>query len=124
MTGPVPILYVGGTGRTGSTVLDRMLGNVPGVVAAGEVTWLWFALRAGGRCACGERHAQCPVWGPALEATFPETGGRPDALAEVADEMFALRRRYDSRASSSRTAASSAARRAAASGVSAPRTST
>lgn len=97
MTAPVPILYVGGTGRTGSTVLDRMLGNVPGVVAAGEVTWLWFALRAGGRCACGERHGRCPVWGPVLEATFPETCGRPAALAEVADEMFALRRRYDSR---------------------------
>ena len=97
MNAPVPVLYVGGTGRTGSTVLDRMLGNVPGVVAAGEVTWLWFALRAGGRCACGERHAECPVWGPTLEATFPATGGRPAALAEVADEMFALRRRYDSR---------------------------
>ena len=97
MSERVPILYVGGTGRTGSTVLDRMLGNVPGVVAAGEVTWLWFALRAGGRCACGERHAECPVWGPVLEATFPETGGRPDALARVADEMFTLRRRFDSR---------------------------
>lgn len=53
MTAAVPILYVGGTGRTGSTVLDRMLGNVPGVFAAGELTWLWFALRSGGRCACG-----------------------------------------------------------------------
>ena len=97
MIEPVPILYVGGTGRTGSTVLDRMLGNLPGVVAAGEVTWLWFALRAGGRCACGERHAECPVWGPVLDRTFPDAVRRPGGLAEVADEMFALRRRYDSR---------------------------
>lgn len=97
MTGRVPVLYVGGTGRTGSTVLDRMLGNVPGVFAAGEVTWLWFALRAGGRCACGERHVDCPVWGPALAATFPDASRRHGGLAEVADEMFALRRRFDSR---------------------------
>lgn len=97
MTNPVPVLYVGGTGRTGSTVLDRMLGNVPGVFAAGEVTWLWFALRAGGRCACGERHIECPVWGPALAATFPEAARRHGGMGEVADEMFALRRRFDSR---------------------------
>ena len=97
MTAAVPILYVGGTGRTGSTVLDRMLGNVPRVFAAGELTWLWFALRSGGRCACGARHVDCRVWGPVLLATFPEDFGNPDAMAEVADEMFALRRRFDSR---------------------------
>ncbi|MEZ5380577.1 MAG: sulfotransferase [Microthrixaceae bacterium] len=97
MSSPVPVLYVGGTGRTGSTVLDRMLGNVPGVFAAGEVTWLWFALRGGGRCACGERHPACPVWGPVLEATFGERMASASGVREVADEMFSLRRRFDSR---------------------------
>ena len=37
----VRVLYIGGWGRSGSTLLDRVLGQVPGVVSLGEVRELW-----------------------------------------------------------------------------------
>src|SRR5438874_2616741 len=40
----VPLLYVGGCGRSGSTLLDRMLGQVPNVCSLGEIGHLWKAL--------------------------------------------------------------------------------
>jgi Sulfotransferase family len=57
------VLYIAGWGRSGSTLLDRMLGQLPGVVSVGEVRELWFR---GGlenrRCGCGEPFADCPFW--------------------------------------------------------------
>ncbi|MCS4150739.1 sulfotransferase [Salinibacter ruber] len=57
------ILYVAGWGRSGSTVLDVILGNHPDVVSVGEVTYLvddWNA--SGRRCACGASYTDCSFW--------------------------------------------------------------
>ena len=35
--GPVRVLYIGGLGRSGSTLLDRMLGQLDGVWSVGEL---------------------------------------------------------------------------------------
>lgn len=57
------ILYVGGSGRSGSTLLDRILGQVPGVVSTGELARLWDSgLRDNRRCGCGEPFRECPFW--------------------------------------------------------------
>jgi hypothetical protein len=83
------VLYIGGTGRTGSTVLDSLLGSFPGVFSAGEMTWFWqYGLRDGGRCSCGDTITTCPVWSATLESAF----GSVDAID--ADRMVALRRRF------------------------------
>ena len=37
----VPVLFVGGLGRSGSTLLARMLGTIPGMVSVGELVHLW-----------------------------------------------------------------------------------
>jgi hypothetical protein len=37
----VPVVYVGGSQRSGSTLLDRMLGQVSGHESAGEIVHLW-----------------------------------------------------------------------------------
>jgi hypothetical protein len=88
---PVRILYIGGTGRTGSTLLERMLGQLPGVFNAGELTWLWYGLLGDGRCSCGERLAGCAVW----EAIFERAYGGLDRVD--VRETFELRRRGSSR---------------------------
>jgi UDP-N-acetylglucosamine transferase subunit ALG13 len=57
------ILYVAGWGRSGSTLLDRMLGQVPGVFSAGELRDIWRRGVLEDRlCGCGERFSACPVW--------------------------------------------------------------
>lgn len=63
VTGNVPVLYVGGYGRSGSTVIDIALARFPGVFGAGELgnlprhVWLNDEY-----CACGDRVHACPLW--------------------------------------------------------------
>jgi hypothetical protein len=61
--GRVRVLYVGGLGRSGSTLTDRLLGQISGCVSAGELVHLWNrGLIANERCGCGEPFRSCPFW--------------------------------------------------------------
>lgn len=58
-----PVLYVAGLGRSGSTLLERILGQLPGAVALGEVVHLWQrALKDNERCGCGLPFRSCEFW--------------------------------------------------------------
>lgn len=86
----VRVLYIGGTGRSGSTLLDRMLGQVPGVVSAGELVHLWSrGLAEGQLCGCGERFGDCAFWKDVGRRAFDGW----DSLD--AAEMLALQHRVD-----------------------------
>ena len=61
-TGPT-VLFVAGSGRSGSTLLERTLGAVPGWVATGELLDLPRRVApADERCGCGEPFSACPFW--------------------------------------------------------------
>ncbi len=50
-------------GRSGSTLLERLLGQLDGVCPAGEVVHLWQrGVREDERCGCGEPFSGCPFW--------------------------------------------------------------
>jgi len=54
---------VSGWGRSGSTLLDRALGEVPEIVSTGEVRELWDrGLRENRPCGCDEPFRSCPFW--------------------------------------------------------------
>lgn len=58
-----PVLFLGGFGRSGSTLVERLVGELPGACALGEVVHLWKrALRDDELCGCGERFHECPFW--------------------------------------------------------------
>lgn len=60
---PVRVVYLGGLGRSGSTLLERLLGELPGVSACGEVVHLWQrGLTANERCGCGLEFSACDFW--------------------------------------------------------------
>jgi Sulfotransferase domain len=62
-TDPVRVLFIGGLGRSGSTLLDRMLGRLNDVCSVGELVHLWErGLKENNRCGCGERFGDCPFW--------------------------------------------------------------
>jgi hypothetical protein len=62
--GRTRVLFVGGLGRSGTTLLERLLGELPGVVSLGEVVHLWErGLLRGERCGCGRPFRECPFWG-------------------------------------------------------------
>ena len=89
-TAAVDVLYIGGCQRSGSTLLDRMLGQARGHVSAGEVTHLWArGLGANDLCGCGERFAECPFWTEVGSVAF----GGWSALD--AGETLRLQRRVD-----------------------------
>ena len=70
-TDGVPVLLIVGTGRSGSTLLAALLGSVEGVVAAGEVRFLWErGLLQHHLCGCGETVARCELWRPVIEEAF------------------------------------------------------
>ena len=65
------LLYLAGFGRSGSTLLERLLAELPGVCAAGEVVHLWQrGVREGERCGCGELFPACPFWRQIGSAAF------------------------------------------------------
>ena len=79
------VLYVGGWGRSGSTLLSHMLGHVDGHVAVGELRYVWQGGAAADElCGCGARFSECPFWQAVGERAF---GGW--AAVDV-DEVLAL----------------------------------
>jgi hypothetical protein len=57
------VLFVAGSGRSGSTLVTNVLGQADGVFAAGELRYLWQRGAVEDRlCGCGLSFAECPVW--------------------------------------------------------------
>jgi hypothetical protein len=64
-TGPGPrpvVLYIAGSGRSGSTLLERTIAAIPGFTTAGELIDLFRRDALGERCGCGQPLLQCPLW--------------------------------------------------------------
>ena len=69
--GRVRVLYIGGLGRSGSTLIERLIGQLPGVCAVGELVHLWDrGIADDERCGCGEPFRQCPFWSQVGKAAF------------------------------------------------------
>jgi hypothetical protein len=67
----VRVLYVGGWGRSGSTLLDLMLGQAPGVLSAGEIREIWQSGLVENRpCGCERPFRDCPFWQAVGDAGF------------------------------------------------------
>ena len=56
------VLFVLGWGRSGSTLLDALLGHLDGFFSAGEIRWLWERLPEKRRCSCGKTLSECSIW--------------------------------------------------------------
>jgi len=81
------VLYIAGAGRSGSTILERILGNAAGFVSVGEVRFFWEYMAAGDRlCGCGERLGECRFWRGVNQA-LGLTGAMIGDLARVARSL-------------------------------------
>ena len=90
MAAPVRVVYIMGYGRSGSTVLDTVLGNVDGVESVGELA---NVARSGWRgeepCACGRLARDCSFWS-SVRRRWEERGGD-------LDRYLALQARHETR---------------------------
>lgn len=68
---PVRVLFIGGEGRSGSTLLDRALGQLPGFFSVGEIRELWeWGLGVNALCGCGAPFRACAFWASVGEEAF------------------------------------------------------
>jgi Sulfotransferase family len=66
------VLFVGGYGRSGSTMLDMLLDRVPGITAVGEFRHLFGrALGDNELCSCGSTFNDCEYWRAVIDRAFP-----------------------------------------------------
>lgn len=79
------IIYVAGSGRSGSTLLANVLGSAAGAVSAGEIRYLWERGVLENRlCGCGLRFGECPRWADVRA----EVGSLDHATATSVVRMF------------------------------------
>lgn len=65
------VLFLGGMGRSGTTLVERLLAELPGVCGLGEVVHLWQRdIRDDERCGCGTRFSGCAFWTAVGEHAF------------------------------------------------------
>ncbi len=61
--GTVPVAYIAGMTRSGSTLLGVLLAGRPDVRSLGEVWRIWDnGVVGGGYCSCGQVFGECPYW--------------------------------------------------------------
>ena len=81
------VLFIGGLGRSGTTVLERVLGEIPGACSVGELVHLWQrGVLDDEVCGCGIPFSQCPFWTEVGERAF---GGWNATLAHRMNELQA-----------------------------------
>jgi hypothetical protein len=76
---PIKVIYIAGAGRSGSTLIQSILGQQPGVCALGEVSELWTeGFGKNGLCGCNRAFLECDFW---QSVTHHAYGQAPDVEA-------------------------------------------
>lgn len=92
-----PLLYIVGSGRSGSTVLSRLLGAHPDIVSVGELlNYRQFFESAEERerhCSCGSALLDCSFWKRVRETTRDACGEEFPDLKSKVDADFAAANR-------------------------------
>ncbi len=71
----IKVIYIGGYGRSGSTLLDVVLSGHPEVFGGGELNQLFEVWMSGGFCSCGELISNCVFWRRVLDDLFDRLKG-------------------------------------------------
>jgi hypothetical protein len=79
---PLRVLYIAGLAHCGSTLVSRVLGEIDGLFAAGEIYALSERTANGDRCGCGLTLAICPFWLSVRQTAFTAD----DTLARLRTE--------------------------------------
>jgi hypothetical protein len=90
----VKVLYIAGFGRSGSTILGNVLGEIRGFFHGGELNFIWeHNLIENRLCGCGAPFNRCEVWGLVFERAFGRIDG-VDAREMVRLQSLGTRTRH------------------------------
>jgi hypothetical protein len=94
---PETVLYLAGLGRSGSTVLERIVGELDGVCPAGELVHLWHrGIELDEACGCGTPFSGCPFWSEVGATAFGGWGNVPVERVEMLRQQLDRSRRIPS----------------------------
>jgi hypothetical protein len=65
-----PLVYIVGSGRCGSTLLESILNQVDGFVTTGELSAIWVAIVENWQCGCGAPVVECSYWSEVIKRAF------------------------------------------------------
>jgi len=86
----VTVIFISGSGRSGTTILDRVLGLTPQTFSGGEMRFVWERNLIENRpCSCGVLFRSCEHWNAVMDEAF---GGMENVPTE---EIRALQRKVD-----------------------------
>lgn len=102
---PTKLIYITGADRSGSTLLDNMLGEVPGFQSVGELRYFWErGLIERRRCGCGKPVPECPIWSEVITRIARHDPAAVVELLELTRTRYApaamvpgVRKRYRAR---------------------------
>ena len=78
----VKVIYIAGWGRSGSTLLDTLLGQIDGFFSTGELRYVWERGVIGNwTCGCQRSVKTCPLWSAVLNAVAEDR----DAARTIVD---------------------------------------
>jgi hypothetical protein len=70
-SGKVKVIFIGGAGRSGSTLLDRILGQIDGFCSLGEMYHIWQrSFIQNQLCGCGTSFNSCSFWQAIVQEAF------------------------------------------------------
>src|SRR5262245_51572014 len=92
------LLYIGGWGRSGSSILSNVLGSHSQIASLGEVRYIWDrGVGANKLCGCGHNFSDCPFWrrafdaaGLSMDATFAAGQAKSVGSGGVRAQLRAL----------------------------------
>jgi hypothetical protein len=65
------VLYIAGWGRSGSTIMGNILGQLPGFAHVGELANVWTrSVIEDSLCGCGARFSECAEWSRVFARAF------------------------------------------------------
>jgi hypothetical protein len=78
----IPVVFITGAGRSGTTLLERVISTHDGFWSVGELHHIWErSFRENQLCGCGVPFHECPFWGEVSLAAF---GVEPAEFDEAA----------------------------------------
>lgn len=88
-TDSVKVLFIVGKGRSGTTLLNSVLGQIHGIFPAGELVNIWeWGFVKDRRCGCGRKILECPMWSKVLEILSAEQELSPEAFLRSQGEVL------------------------------------
>lgn len=92
MENKLKVLYIAGSGRSGSTILSNVLGELDGFVSVGEIYNIWQrGVIENRKCGCQKPFLECEFWHRVMDMAFGKS------YRNCADQYIQFQKYYDNK---------------------------